>query len=116
MSYSKEQAVRLFEDWIEDNKRIFLKNKRDIWGELDSWIKAGATTPDHKFLMKQRYLESCVRLIERIEKDFDALEQKKDIIADPIIFDRLIKELAEVRDLSYKEIEKIDLPADMIDK
>ena len=117
MSYTnKEQAVRLFEDWIEDNKRIFLKNKRDIWGELDSWIKAVATTPDHKFLMKQRYLESCVRLIERIEKDFDALEQKKDLIADPIVFDRLFKGFAEVRDLSYKEIEKIDLPADMIDK
>ena len=116
MSYTKEQAVRLFEDWIEDHKRIFLKNKRDIWGELDSWIKAVATTPYHIFLMKQRYLESCVRLIERIEKDLDALEQKKDLIADPIVFDRLFKGFAEVRDLSYKEIEKIDLPADMIDK
>lgn len=116
MSYSKEQAVRLFEDWIEDNKRIFEKNKRDIWGELERSIKAGINNPDYIFSMKHRYLGSCVGLIERIEKDFAALEQKKDIIADPIVFDRLFNSLSEVRDLPYKEIEKIDLPADMIDK
>ena len=117
MSYSnKEQAVRLFEDWIEDNKRIFFKNKRDIWGELERSIKAGINNPDYIFSMKHRYLQSCVGLIERIEKDFAALEQKKNIIADPIVFDRLFNSLSEVRDLPYKEIEKIDLPADMIDK
>ena len=116
MSYSKEQAVRLFEDWIEDNKRIFEKNKRDIWGELERSIKAGINNPDYIFSMKHRYLGSCVGLIERIEKDFAALEQKKDLIADPIVFDRLFNSLSEVRNLSYKEIEKIDLPADMIDK
>ena len=116
MSYTKEQAVLLFEDWIKDNKRIFEENKRNIWGELERWRTAVFYNPGNIFSLKQRSLESCIKFIERIEKDIDALEQKKDIIADPIVFDRLFNELAEIRNLSYKEIEKIDLPADMIDK
>lgn len=116
MSYTKEQAVLLFEDWIKDNKRIFEENKRNIWGELERWRTAVFYNPGNIFSLKQRYLESCIKFIERIEKDIDALEQKKDLIADPIVFDRLFNELAEIRNLSYKEIEKIDLPADMIDK
>lgn len=117
MSYTnKEQAVRVFESWIEEYKRNFEKIKREKWGEIESFRKSGINNPDYIIMLKKILLEICIGYIKKIENDFNIIEKNKDIIADPIIFDRLIKELAEVRDLSYKEIEKIDLPADMIDK
>ncbi len=117
MSYTnKEQAVQVFKSWIEDYKRDFEKIKREKWGEIDLLKKSGINNPDNIILLKKQLLEICIGFIKKIENDFNIIERNKDIIADPIIFDRLIKELAEVRELSYKEIEKIDLPADMIDK
>lgn len=117
MSYTnKEQAVKVFKSWIEDYKRLFEGIKREKWGEIERLRKSGINNPDYIILLKTQLLESCFRIIKDIENDFNIIEKNKDIIADPIIFDRLIKELAEVRYLSYKEIEKIDLPADVIDK
>ena len=117
MSYSnKEQAVQVFKSWIEDYKRDFEKIKREKWGEIDLLKKSGINNPDNIILLKKQLLGICIGFIKKIENDFNIIERNKDIIADPIIFDRLIKELVEVRDLSYKEIEKIDLPADVIDK
>lgn len=117
MSYSnKEQAVQVFKSWIEDYKKDFEKIKREKWGEIDLLKKSGINNPDNIILLKKQLLGICIGFIKKIENDFNIIERNKDIIADPIIFDRLIKELAEVRDLSYKEIEKIDLPADVIDK
>lgn len=117
MSYTnKEQAVQVFKGWIEYYKSFIEKNKRERWGEIDRFRKSGINNPDYIILLKKMLLENCIKIIKEIENDFNIIEQNKDLIADPIIFDRLIKELVEVRNLSYKEIEKIDLPADMIDK
>ncbi|WP_314895093.1 hypothetical protein [uncultured Capnocytophaga sp.] len=117
MSYTnKEQAVKVFKSWIEDYKRDFEKIKREKWGEIDLLKKSGINNPDNIILLKKQLLEICIGFIKKIENDFNIIERNKDIIADTIIFDRFIKELAEVRDLSYKEIEKIDLPVDVIDK
>ena len=117
MSYTnKEQAVQVFKGWIEYYKSFIEKNKRERLGEIDRFRKSGINNPDYIILLKKMLLENCIKIIKEIENDFNIIEQNKDLIADPIIFDRLIKELVEVRNLSYKEIEKIDLPADMIDK